>query len=132
MGDIVATDAQNGAHIASKATTTGGTPADPNFESQNADAVKNAIVGQLPDYLKSRKIIITFYEGTACIENVEVTVSGTYKIFFYHLMRLFGGNPQDITISRTTKMRYNYQLSTENPWCTTPSVDHKTYDIADA
>ena len=131
LGNIVATAARDGARIGSGATKTGGNAADPDFSAADATGVKNAIVNQLPRFLTSRKVIVKFYENTGapCMENIEVTVRGDYNIFFYQLMRLFGANVSNFTISRTTRMRYNYQLPSNNTMCTTPLVD-ETIDIA--
>jgi hypothetical protein len=134
MGNIVATVARDGARIGSGQTKTGGNGADPDFTTQDATAVKDAIVGQLPRFLKSRQVIISFFEddGTPCMETIQVTVQGTYPIFLYQLMRLFGVNVSNFTISRTTRMRYNYQLASNNTMCTSPSVNQETYDITDS
>ena len=40
---------------------------------------------------------------------VTVTVSGEYRFFFYQLLRLLGfSTPNDVVITRTTTMRYEY------------------------
>jgi len=132
MGNIVATAARDGARIGSGATKTGGNAADPDFSATDAAAVKDAIVNQLPRNLASRQVIVKFYENTGapCMENIEVTVRGNYNIFFYQFMRLFGVNVSNFTISRTTRMRYSYQLSSNNTMCATPLVN-ETIDIAD-
>jgi len=135
MGNIVATVARDGARIGSGQTKTGGTAAEPDFQNQDANSVEAAIVGQLPAYLTSRQIVVTFYEDSPspCMESIEVTVSGNYNVFFYRLIYLFGGTPQNpITISRTSRMRYSYQPYSNSTNCTTPTVDHKTYNISDA
>src|SRR5258707_3898500 len=68
LGNIVATVARDGARIGTGQTKTGGTAADPNFQNQDADNIEAAIVNQLPRYLTSRQVVITFYEddGTPC------------------------------------------------------------------
>ena len=49
--------------------------------------------------------------GTNCKRMVTVTVSGTYKFFFYQLLRLMGisGNLNDTPITRETRMIWEHQ-----------------------
>ena len=49
--------------------------------------------------------------GTNCNRMVTVSVSGTYKFFFYQLLRWFGvsGNLNDRVITRQTRMRWEAQ-----------------------
>ncbi len=134
MGNTIATIARDGARIGSGLTKTGGTSANPAFSISDADTLEAQIVNQLPSYLKSRRITITFYEGAGgCAESVEVKVEGSYNVFFYQVLRLFGATVNNsIPMSRATRMRYNYQPYTQNTPCTTMSVDHRPYNITDA
>jgi len=49
--------------------------------------------------------------GTNCNRMVTVTVSGTYKFFFYQLLHWFGasGNLNNTPITRQTRMRWEAQ-----------------------
>src|SRR5580765_3057021 len=49
--------------------------------------------------------------GANCNRMVAVTVSGTYKFFFYQLLRWFGvsGNLNNTVITRQTRMRWEPQ-----------------------
>jgi Flp pilus assembly protein TadG len=136
MGNILATVARDGARIGSGQTKTGGTAADPDFRNQDADTLEAAIVSRLPNYLTSRQIQISFYEndGAPCMESIEVTVSGSYNVFFYRLIYLFRGTPAatSINLSRTSRMRYNYQPYSQGTPCANKTVDRRSYSISDA
>jgi Flp pilus assembly protein TadG len=119
--NIASTAARDGAALGSVIVKTGGTATDPDFTSDEADTVKNAVVGRLPAFLTGRSVTVKFYEDTPgnCFEFIEVQVSGSYNFFFYQLLRLFGSpvtNP--VTLSRTTQMPYRYQPSTNSTKCT--------------
>jgi len=62
-----------------------------------------------------------------------VRVSGDYNFAFYRLMNLLGMNvPTSKTLTRATRIRYNYQRYEQNTTCTTsPNVNATTatYDI---
>jgi hypothetical protein len=62
------------------------------------------------------------YYGTGaatCAKFVEVQAQGTYNFFFYRLIGLLGFTPPDpIAISRTTRMSYEFQPTTNNALCT--------------
>ena len=45
-----------------------------------------------------------------CDRNVTVSVSGTYKYFFFHLLRALGiTTPDTLSIQRSTSMRWEHQ-----------------------
>lgn len=126
MGNTLSTLARDGARIGSGLTKHGGTPpADPDFNTTDAATLKDQIVGKLPTLLTARAITVKFYEDTPanCVESVEVSARGTYNLFFAQIMRLFGGSADNMTITRTTKMRYNYQLATNTVPCTGTTVN---------
>ena len=56
---------------------------------------------------------------TTCAKFVEVQAQGTYEFFFYRLIGLLGFTPPDpVAISRTTRMPYEFQPSTNTGLCT--------------
>jgi Flp pilus assembly protein TadG len=119
--NIAGTAARDGAALGSAIVKTGGTATDPDFDSAEADTVKDAVVARLPSFLQNRSITVRFYEDTPadCFEFIEVTASGNYSFFFYQLLRLFGytvNNP--VNLSRTTQMPYRNQNFTNSSKCT--------------
>jgi Flp pilus assembly protein TadG len=98
------------------------------FTSANAITVKDAVFNRLPDVLENKKVKVTFYTGTACMEFIEVTAQGDYNFFLYKLMGLFGSTvPDSVTISRTTQIRHDYQPYTNTAYCTTPNTYGSPY-----
>ena len=48
--------------------------------------------------------------GTLCNQQLLVNVTGSYKFFFYRLLRFFGADvPLDIPITRSAQMRWEHQ-----------------------
>ena len=87
------------------------------LDNTAAGTLATQVYGNLPQFLVSgtpspKKVTVTYYAGgvTDCAENVEVKAQGTYNFFFYRLIGLLGFTPPDpIAITRTTKMRYEFQ-----------------------
>jgi TadE-like protein len=142
MGNLVAVAARDGARIGSQLEkTTKIDPADHDFAVTDADMVRNRIQPRIPRYLKSRQVIVTFYEDDApvgpwpCSESIEVEVRGNYPFTLYRLMNFLGANiPVSLTLTRSTRMRYNYQRYEQNETCTSsPNVNASTatFNIAD-
>ena len=140
MGNLVAVAARDGARIGSQLEKSGKTdPANPDFAVADAAIVSNRMQNRIPRYLTGRQVIVTFYEDgpvvgpPACSESVEVQVSGNYTFTLYRLMNLLGANvPASRTLTRSTRMRYNYQRYEQNTTCTSsPNVNSgtATYDI---
>jgi TadE-like protein len=140
MGNLVAVAARDGARIGSQLEKSGKTdPANPDFAVADAAIVSNRVQNRIPRYLTGRQVIVTFYEDDAgvgppaCSESVEVQVSGNYNFTLYRLMNLLGANvPASRTLTRSTRMRYNYQRYEQNTTCTSsPNVNSgtATYDI---
>jgi hypothetical protein len=123
MGNLTANAAREGARIGSGLGKSSGT----DYSANEAVTVKNAVFAQMPAWLTNKSVNVRFYEGTACMEFIEVTAQGDYNFFFYRIMNLFGGNIQNpVTISRTTQMRYNYQTPDNNTACAATTVN-QTY-----
>ena len=121
MGNLTQNAAREGARIGSGLSKSGKAP-NLVFTSTQANTVKKEVFDRLPN-LTNKSVTIRFYDGTACMEFVEVTAQGDYNFFLYQLMRLFGGTvPDFVTISRTTQIRYNYQQYTNTAYCTTPTT----------
>jgi TadE-like protein len=140
MGNLVAVAARDGARIGSQLEKSGKTdPANPDFAVADAAIVSNRMQNRIPRYLTGRQVIVTFYEDDAgvgppaCSESIEVQVSGNYNFTLYRLMNLLGANvPASRTLTRSTRMRYNYQRYEQNTTCTSsPNVNSgtATYDI---
>ena len=140
MGNLVAVAARDGARIGSQLEKSDKTDAaNPDFAVADAAIVSNKVQNRIPRYLTGRQVIVTFYEDgpvvgpPACSESIEVQVSGNYNFTLYRLMNLLGANvPASRTLTRSTRMRYNYQRYEQNETCTSSSKVNSgtaTYDI---
>jgi hypothetical protein len=139
MGNLIAVAARDGARIGSQLEKSNKTDGD--FEVADADIVRNKIQARIPRYLTGRQVIVTFYEDDApvgpwpCSESIEVQVRGNYPFTLYRLMNFLGANvPTSQTLTRSTRMRYNYQRYEQNETCTSsPNVNASTatFNIAD-
>jgi hypothetical protein len=92
-----------------------------------ANDIGDDALDNLPARLASPTVTVTYYGsgGAAnCLQFVEVEAEGTYNFFLYQLLRLIGlPAPDSTTITRTTRMRYEFQPATNStPSCTTESV----------
>ncbi|HEU4345309.1 MAG TPA: TadE family protein [Candidatus Binatia bacterium] len=118
MGNLTQVAAREGARIGSGLSKSGEAP-DLVFDSAHANTVKTEVFSRMPTFLKNKRVAVTFYSGTACMEFIEVTAQGDYNFFLYQLMRWFGATvPDSVTISRTTQIRYTYQQYTNTDYCT--------------
>ena len=134
MGNLIAVAARDGARIGSQLEKTGGNATEPDFEVAQANSIRNHIQTRIPRYLTGRQIRVTFYEDDAgvgpppCSESIEVQVSGNYNFTLYRLMNFLGANvPTSRTLTRSTRMRYNYQRYEQNATCTSsPNVNSVT------
>ena len=76
----------------------------------------------VPPRLSSKQVTVNYYATGAsnCAQSVEVIATGTYNFFWYRLIGLIGLAPQSsVTITRTTKMRYEHQPDTNTGNCAT-------------
>jgi hypothetical protein len=145
VGNLIAVAARDGARIGSQLEKSyKGSPTDPDFDftvAEDAATVSNRIQARIPKYLRGRQVIVTFYEDDAgvgpppCSESIEVEVRGNYPFTLYRLMVFLGANvPTSLTLTRSTRMRYNYQRYEQNQTCTSsPNVNASTatFTIAD-
>jgi Flp pilus assembly protein TadG len=95
------------------------------FDSAAATAIKTVATNRLPAGLTSKTVTVNYYGGGAanCNSFVEVTAQGNYQYFLYQIMRLFGATVSNtLPITRTTRMRYEFQPVTNTPICTTATV----------
>ena len=120
--NMVANAAREGARIGSGLPKTGGV-----YTTATADQIRDYVrdhVG-VPPWLTSRQLIVKFYDGANCSQYIEVTVQGNYNFFLYQLVRLIGVsmNQNNVTIARTTQMRYNFQTAgaATDALCPTPT-----------
>ena len=121
MAHLAQNAAREGARIGTGLQKTGGSSPPFTFSSTEANTVNAAVTSKMPALLSSKSVTVKFYDGTACMEFIEVTAKGTYSFFLYQLMNLFGGTvPNNVNISRTTQMRYNYQPSANTTPCPAP------------
>jgi Flp pilus assembly protein TadG len=122
MGNLTQNAAREGARIGSGLSKSG-TPPNLIFDSPQAKTVKEAVLDRLPGVLTNKNVTVKFYNGTACMEFIEVTAQGDYNFFLYQLMGLLGATaPDSMTISRTTQIRYDYQQYTNTAYCTTSTT----------
>lgn len=80
----------------------------------------------LPQYLvtgtTTKSVTVKYYATGAvgCLQFVEVQAQGSYNFVLYRLMGLLGFSVSDsVPISRTTRMLYEFQPSTNSGQCTT-------------
>jgi hypothetical protein len=107
-GHITQNAVRDGARIASSTQP---------FDSGAADALASQVYGTLPQLLVSgsfspKRVTVNYYgDGAAeCAQSVEVIAQGTYNFFLYRLMALAGFTvPNGMAITRTTRMRYQHQ-----------------------
>ena len=122
MGNLTQNAAREGARIGSGLQKSGKVP-NLVFGSANAITVKDAVFNRLPGVLENKLVKVKFYEGTTCMNFIEVTAQGDYNFFLYKLMGLFGSTvPDFVTISRTTQIRHDYQQYTNSDYCTTSTT----------
>ena len=118
VGNLTQNAAREGARIGSGLQLDGTVP-NLIFSSAEANFVKTEVFNRLPNYLTNRRVTVTFYSGTACMQFIEVTAQGQYDFSLYRMMRLFGASaPNAMAISRTTQMYYKYQPYVNNDYCT--------------
>jgi Flp pilus assembly protein TadG len=110
-GHITQNAVRDGARIASSTQP---------FDDTAADALALQVYNTLPQLLVSgssspKRVTVNYYaDGPAeCAQSVEVVAQGTYNFFLYRLMALAGFTvPNGIGITRTTRMRYQHQPTT--------------------
>ena len=122
LGNLTQNAAREGARIGSGLSKSGSAP-NLLFTSTQASTVKTAVFNRLPGYLTNKSVTVKFYDGTGCMEFIEVTAQGDYNFSLYQFVRLVGGTvPNSVTISRTTQIRYNYQQYTNTDYCTSSTT----------
>jgi hypothetical protein len=95
------------------------------FNSTAADDVGDIAFDNLPTRLSSPTVTVTYYGAGAvnCLRSVEVEAEGEYNFFFYQLLQLMGfPAPDSTTISRATRMRYQFQPVTNSTLCNNVSL----------
>lgn len=117
-GNLTQNAAREGARIGSGLSKSGKAP-NLVFTATQANTVKTAVLSRMPGYLTNKSVTVKFYDGTACMEFIEVMAQGDYNYFLYKLMGLFGSSvPNSATISRTTQIPYTYQPYNNTAYCT--------------
>jgi Flp pilus assembly protein TadG len=84
-------------------------------------AIQNEALNRMPQYLSSKTATATLHVAGAanCARFVEVVGQGSYTYGLYKVMRLFGGTaPDNVLITRSAFMRYEFQPVTNNTPCT--------------
>ena len=107
-----------------EATRIGVSTKDP-FDGAASTAIKNEVLNRLPLRLVFPTVTVKYFAGgpANCLQFLEVKAQGDYQYFLYQLIRLFGGTTLNtLSISRTTRMRYEFQPYTNATLCTTASV----------
>jgi Flp pilus assembly protein TadG len=95
------------------------------FDDAAATAIRNEALNRMPARLASKSATVKFFDtGVAdCLEFVEVTGTGNYNYVFYQIVRLMGGTvPNSTSITRTSRMRYEYQPDANSTLCATAGV----------
>lgn len=116
-------------HITQNAVRDGARIASTTDSMTNAKATNLAtqVYNNLPDRLVTgspamKRATVNYYANgpATCAKFVEVQAQGTYNFFLYRLIGLLGFTPPDpIAISRTTRMAYEFQPTTNTGLCTT-------------
>ncbi len=82
----------------------------------SANLVANEVCTRLPKMLNSALVTVDLLDSGSgsCMQNVKVTVRGTYNFFLYQVAHLVGitGDLNTLTITRSTQMRYIHQSPT--------------------
>ena len=94
------------------------------FTGTSASEIRTEALNRMPNRLSSKAATVTYYaDGPAnCAQFVEVIGQGNYDYFFYRMMGLFGFNvPSSRQITRTARMRYEFQPTTHHTPCTDPT-----------
>jgi|RhiMetdeSRZDD1v2_1073273.scaffolds.fasta_scaffold03495_20 Flp pilus assembly protein TadG len=115
-GHLTQNAVRDGARVASNTDT---------MTNAKATTLATTLFNSLPQKLvtgsTTKEVRIRYYATGAanCAEFVEVQAQGTYDFFLYRLMTLFGFSPPNsISITRTTRMAYQFQPSTNTGLCT--------------
>lgn len=115
-GHLTQNAVRDGARIASTTDSMDGT---------KARNLANQIFNNLPQYLVTgttpKRVTVRYYATGAanCTQFIEVVAQGSYNFGLYRVMRLLGfSTPDSIAISRTTRMRYEYQPDLNGGLCT--------------
>ncbi|HXG50521.1 MAG TPA: TadE/TadG family type IV pilus assembly protein [candidate division Zixibacteria bacterium] len=87
------------------------------LDDTKARTLAAQVYDNLPELLDpaDRQVTVTLYGNGSpdCSKFVEVSAEGTYNFFLYRLIALLGFTPPDaITIARATRMRYEFQPTT--------------------
>jgi Flp pilus assembly protein TadG len=116
-GHLVQNAVRDGARIAASSDL---------LDNTLATNLATQFYGNLPAMLVSgsttKQVTVNYYAGGAanCSQNVEVIAQGTYNFFWYRLVGLLRLVPtSSIPITRTTKMRYEFQPDGNTGNCTT-------------
>ena len=91
----------------------GGSPCMTNLSNvgcSSTDAVVQTVCSRLPARLENPAVSVSLSVGPPCARWVNVQVTGQYSYFLYQVLRLLGMSaPNNVTVSRTTAMRYELQ-----------------------
>ena len=112
-GHLTQNAVRDGARIAAKTDL---------MDNTLATNLATAFNANVPQRLSSKQVTVNYYATGAanCAQSVEVIATGTYNFFWYRLIGLFGFvPPSPITMTRTTKMRYEFQPDTNTGNCAT-------------
>jgi Flp pilus assembly protein TadG len=86
----------------------------------DSTAIQNEALNRMPAGLTSKSATATLHTTPApCAQFVEVEGQGNYTFGLYKVMRLFGATvPNSLQITRTVRMRYEFQPVTNDTPCT--------------
>jgi Flp pilus assembly protein TadG len=90
-------------------------------ETFDSAAIRSEALSRMPARLTSKTVTATLHTtgSVNCAQFVEVTGQGTYNYFFYQILRLLGATvPNTQLITRTARMRYEFQPTTYHTPCT--------------
>lgn len=96
------------------------------FDSPAGTAIADEALNRIPARLKSVTVTVLYFgpASASCMQSLTVTAQGNYDYFFYQLLRLLGATvPNSAPISRTSRMRYEFQpVTNSTPVCGTASL----------
>ncbi len=87
----------------------------------NNAAIQTEALNRMPSALASKSATASLHTagGAGCAQFVEVVGTGNYNYFLYQIIRLMGGSVSNTApITRTARMRYEFQPSSNNTPCT--------------
>ena len=94
------------------------------FNDAAATAIRTEAVNRMPARLDPKSATVKYFsEPAGCLQFIEVSGQGNYEYVLYKIMRFVGATvPNNTPITRTTRMRYEFQPDGNTGLCTDAPV----------